>query len=93
MFPPVLLVDNDALLKAAHWDLLDVVPALLGCTWQRTACLSQFPPRVARAEAKLFANPDVARALSARLAQCCLLRTAIHAHQFRSAVNSCFDSS
>jgi hypothetical protein len=65
---PVLLMDNDALLKAAHWDLLDIVPALVGCTWAETACLPQFPPRVSRAEAKLFADTSVAEALAARLA-------------------------
>jgi len=65
-----LLMDNDALLKAAHWDLLDTVPTLAECRWVDTACLPHFPPRVARVEPKLFASPGVAQALLARLAQC-----------------------
>ncbi len=65
---PRLLMDNDALLKAAHWDLLDVVPTMVGGTWADTACLPTFPPRVHRAEAKLFADVSVARALEVRLA-------------------------
>lgn len=68
-----LLLDNDVLLKAAHWDLLDVLPGLVGCKWPDMACLPQFPPRVARVEAQLFADPSVAHALSARLAFCCEL--------------------
>ncbi len=65
---PRLLMDNDALLKAAHWDLLDVVPTMVGGTWADTACLPTFPPRVHRAEAKLFAHASVAKALEVRLA-------------------------
>jgi hypothetical protein len=65
---PRLLMDNDALLKAAHWDLLDVVPTMVGGTWADTACLPTFPPRVHRAEAKLFADASVAKALEVRLA-------------------------
>ena len=69
MSTPRLLVDNDALLKAAHWELLDVVPTLVGGTWADTACLPTLPPRVHRAERKLFAGPSVAKALGERLAK------------------------
>ncbi len=67
---PRLLMDNDALLKAAHWGLLDVVPTLVGGTWADTACLPTFPPRVHRAEPRLFADGSVAKVLEACLAQC-----------------------
>ena len=73
MTAPRLLLDNDALLKAAHWDLLDVVPTLVGGAWTDTACLPQFPPRVRRAEPKLFADPAVAKELEVRLQQCSVL--------------------
>jgi hypothetical protein len=69
MSAPRLLVDNDALLKAAHWGLLDVVPSLVSGVWSDVACLPQFPPRVRRAEAKLFADASVALSLAARLSQ------------------------
>lgn len=69
MHSPRLLTDNDALLKAAHWGLLDVMPLLVGGTWLDVACLPQFPPRVRRAEVKLFADPSVAHALATRLSQ------------------------
>lgn len=64
---PRLLMDNDALLKAAHWNLLDVVPTLVGGAWADSACLPTFPPRVHRVESRLFADPEVAKALEAKL--------------------------
>lgn len=66
----LLLSDNDALLLAAHWDLLELVPSIAGCGWEDVALLPQFPPRVARAEAKLFGHPEVAAKLHACLARC-----------------------
>jgi hypothetical protein len=68
MATPRLLMDNDALLKAAHWGLLDIVPSLVVSTWGETACLPTFPPRVRRAEPKLFSDASVAKALEMRLA-------------------------
>lgn len=65
-----LLADNDALLKAAHWNLLDLVPTLIGGTWADVACLPTFAPRVHRAEPRLFADPVVAAQLEARLKLC-----------------------
>jgi hypothetical protein len=62
---PRLLADNDALLKAAHWDFLEDVPGVAGCDWPEVACVPQFPPRVRRADPKLFTLPDVAAALEA----------------------------
>lgn len=70
MAEPRLLLDNDALLKAAHWNLLDAIPLLVGGTWADTACLPQFPQRVRRAEPKLFADAAVANALDACLRSC-----------------------
>ncbi len=65
-----LLVDNDALLKAAHWNLLDLVPQMVGTSWPAVSVLPQFPPRVARAEPKLFADAAVAKSLSSCLSTC-----------------------
>ena len=66
----LLLSDNDALLLAAHWDLLEFVPTIAGCGWDDVAVLPQFSPRVARAEARLFGHPDVAAKLQACLTRC-----------------------
>ena len=65
-----LLVDNDVLLKAAHWDLLSLVPRTVEGTWGDTAVLPQFPPRVKRADPKLFKQPDVAARLYECVRQC-----------------------
>lgn len=73
MFAPRLLVDNDALLKAAHWNILSCVPSLLAVDWEQVAVLPQFPPRVTRAERKLFASPDVAHSLALNLRRCTAL--------------------
>lgn len=65
-----LLADNDALIKAVHWDLLDLVPALVDGTWADVACLPTFPPRVHRAEPRLFTDPTVAAQLETQLKLC-----------------------
>jgi hypothetical protein len=67
MSTPRLLADNDALLKAAHWQLLPLVPALAGTDWTGIACLPQLLPRVRRGESKLFAAASVAQALDTQL--------------------------
>lgn len=66
----LLLADNDVLLSAAHWGLLDHVPGLVGATWEQMAVLDSFPHRVRRADPKLFRDPSVAAELATRLDRC-----------------------
>ncbi|MDI1254136.1 hypothetical protein [Thermomonas sp.] len=70
MHTVVLLVDNDVLLSAAHWGLLDMVPTLVGATWAEVAVLASLPPRARKADPKLFKDPAVAATLVPYLAQC-----------------------
>lgn len=65
---PRLLVDNDVLLKLAHWQLLDCVPECLGTTWAQVAVLDSLRFRTQRKDKKLFRAPAVADALASRLA-------------------------
>ncbi|MBE5317463.1 MAG: hypothetical protein H4O13_18880 [Xanthomonadales bacterium] len=69
----LLLADNDVLLSAAHWGLLDLVPGLVGATWEQMAVLDSFPHRVRRADPKLFRDPSVAADLSTRVDRCAAL--------------------
>ncbi len=62
-----LLVDNDVLIKAAHWGLLDHIPACAGTTWKHVAVLDSLIYRVKKRDKKLFLNPAVAEALEKRL--------------------------
>lgn len=65
-----LFVDNDILLKVAHWKLLDTIPAMVGVDWPQTAALPSFKFRARREDKKLFASTSVARALADRLDRC-----------------------
>ena len=65
-----LLADNDVLLSAAHWGLLDQVPTMVGATWSEVAVLTSLPPRTKKADPKLFKDPAVAAALAPYLARC-----------------------
>ena len=65
-----LLIDNDVLLKAAHWGLLEYIPRIAGITWEEVAVLPQFPPRVKRADPKLFLDATIAVSLQTSL-NCC----------------------
>lgn len=65
---PRLLVDNDVLIKLAHWGLLASLPAALDLQWSDTATLESIKFRARRADAKLFRNVDIAHALSEQLA-------------------------
>ncbi len=69
MSPVRLLVDNDVLLKAAHWDLLDYVPEAAATTWDQVAVLPQLVHRTRKADPKLFRDADVASRLLDRLAR------------------------
>lgn len=62
-----LLVDNDVLLKAAHWGLLDYIPACTGVDWESTSVLESLLHRTRRKDTKLFRDPAIADALQARL--------------------------
>lgn len=70
MRPVALLADNDVLLSAAHWGLLDQVPTMVGATWSQVAVLPSLPPRTKKADPKLFKDPAVAAGLVPYLAQC-----------------------
>ena len=65
-----LLADNDVLLSAAHWGLLDQVPTIASATWANVAALSSLPPRVKKSDPKLFQDPAVAAAMVPFLSQC-----------------------
>ncbi len=63
-----LLVDNDVLIKAAHWNLLDHIPACAGATtWKEVAVLDSLVYRARRRDKKLFLDPNVAEALETRI--------------------------
>jgi len=64
-----LFVDNDVLLKAAHWQLLDDIPAFAGTTWGQTSALTSLIYRARRKDRKLFRTDESADALIACLAQ------------------------
>ena len=65
-----LFVDNDVLIKAAHWGLLDYVPQVAGEQWSATSALTALIYRARKAESRLFKNADVAADLVSRLEQC-----------------------
>jgi hypothetical protein len=65
-----LLVDNDVLLKAAHWDLLDLIPEAANTTWHHVSVLPQLPPRVKKRDRKLIHDEAAAERLVPRLARC-----------------------
>lgn len=65
-----LLADNDVLLNAAHWGLLDEVPTLVGASWSEVAVLPSLPPRTKKADPKLFKDQTVAAALVPYLQKC-----------------------
>ncbi|WP_325130783.1 hypothetical protein [Arenimonas sp.] len=64
------MADNDVLLSAAHWGLLDQVPTMVGATWSEVSVLTSLPPRTKKADPKLFKDPAVAAALAPYLARC-----------------------
>lgn len=57
------MLDADLISKLAHWDLLELLPQLLGCTRQQMATLASVPSRAKRAATgerdKLFASAEV----------------------------------
>ncbi len=65
-----LLADNDVLLSAAHWSLLDLVPTIVAATWADISVLTSLPPRARKADPKLFKDPAVAAMMVPYLAQC-----------------------
>lgn len=88
----LLLADNDVLLSAAHWGLLDVVPTMVGATWEEMAVLDSFPHRVRRADPKLFRDPAVAQYLAQHLNRCAPMpepsMSAIEAMQGQTGIDS-----
>jgi hypothetical protein len=65
-----LLVDNDVLLKLAHWGLLDELTAVFGLGWSEISAPHSLMHRAARADRKIFRNPGAAADLARRLVQC-----------------------
>ena len=78
--PSMLLVDNDVLIKLAHWDLLDHLPTCFDLDWQHVASLTSLKFRARRADAKLFRTPAVAAVLAERLEQCAEVPAGTSAH-------------
>lgn len=64
-----LLIDNDVLVKAAHWGLLDHLPALVEADWNAVAAPESLIYRARRADPKLFRNAAAAADLFGRLAK------------------------
>jgi hypothetical protein len=64
-----LFVDNDVLLKAAHWQLLDDIPAFARTTWEKTSALTSLIYRARRKDRKLFRTDESADALIGCLSQ------------------------
>jgi hypothetical protein len=69
----LLFVDNDILIKMAHWGLLDCVPAAFSSTWSDVATLESIRHRARRVDKKLFRDKATARILEERLANACEL--------------------
>lgn len=68
-----LLVDNDILVKAAHWNLIDWVPPIADADWPATAGLEAIKYRARRADPKLFKDASIAALLLDRLERCAQL--------------------
>ncbi|WP_285308781.1 hypothetical protein [Stenotrophomonas maltophilia] len=62
-----LLIDNDVLIKLAHWELLDLLPPSLGVDWGDVATLESLKFRARRGDKKLFQSAEIAAALLDRL--------------------------
>ena len=62
-----LIADNDVLLKAAHWGMLDGIPGATGVDWRATSVLESLRFRTLRKDPKLFRHPEIAVALNAYL--------------------------
>lgn len=62
-----LLIDNDVLIKLAHWELLDLLPSSMGRDWGEVATLESLKFRARRADKKLFRSPEIAADLLERL--------------------------
>lgn len=63
-----VLVDNDVLIKLAHWGLLDHFAQAMGVTWADVSAPPSLLFRAQRADTKLFRDAAAARALAAHLA-------------------------
>lgn len=67
--PTRLLVDNDVLIKLAHWGLLEWLAPSLGGQASQVAALDSLHFRARRADKKLFGSIEVARSLAVFLDQ------------------------
>jgi hypothetical protein len=66
----LVLIDNDVLIKLAHWGLLDALIDTLETPWSNVACLSSLRFRARKADKKLFATAEIAGELERRLLLC-----------------------
>lgn len=64
-----LLVDNDVLIKLAHWGLLDQLPNCFDLDWPQVSALSSLQFRAARGDTKLFRAREAADVLSQHLSR------------------------
>lgn len=64
-----LLVDNDVLIKLAHWGLLERLAPSLGAQANQVAALESLRFRAHRADKKLFSDMEVAQSLADYLGQ------------------------
>lgn len=64
-----LLVDNDVLIKLAHWGLLERLAPSLGAQANQVAALESLQFRARRADKKLFSDAEVAQSLANFLGQ------------------------
>lgn len=64
-----LLVDNDALIKLAHWRLLDRLVTTFDASWPQIGVLASIAFRARKRDAKLFHSPDIADELASSLSQ------------------------
>jgi hypothetical protein len=64
-----VLVDNDALIKLAHWHLLDRLVTTFDASWEEIGVLASIGFRARKRDAKLFRSNEVADELAMSLAQ------------------------
>lgn len=67
--PTRLLVDNDVLIKLAHWGLLERLAPIFGAETSQVAALESLQFRARRVDKRLFSSTEVAQSLVEFLAR------------------------
>jgi len=62
-----LFIDNDVLIKAAHWSLLDEIPEFVGMPWHQISAGASLIYRAKANDCKLFRSESIAQCLASRL--------------------------